>query len=81
MPIYEYVCKSCEKEVEILVKSINTKTVYCPECGSDKLDKQWSVPGLLKGSGSSFDEMPCGHSGESCNMPSCPAKNGHMCGM
>lgn len=81
MPIYEYKCKNCEQEVEIFQKTLETKSTLCPQCGSDNLEKQWSVPGFLKSGASKPEEMPCGHSSESCEMPYCPAKKGHECGM
>ncbi len=42
MPLYEYECKNCSKQVEILVANLNAKPV-CPECGSGKLSKLLSV--------------------------------------
>jgi putative FmdB family regulatory protein len=80
MPIYEYKCKSCENEVEVFVKSINTTAINCPQCGSDQLEKQWSVPGFLK-SNIAPAEMPCGHNRENCGMPQCPANTGCGCGI
>ena len=44
MPLYEYECKNCSKQVEILVANLNAKPV-CPECGSKKLSKLLSVIG------------------------------------
>ena len=44
MPLYEYECKKCSKQVEILVANQNTNPV-CPECGSKKLSKLLSVIG------------------------------------
>jgi len=41
MPIYEYVCKKCDKRFEVLVRA-STK-VACPWCKSESLDKQVSV--------------------------------------
>jgi putative FmdB family regulatory protein len=40
MPIYEYRCVTCQERFEALVYA-STK-VACPECGSDKLEKQFS---------------------------------------
>lgn len=81
MPIYEYKCENCNQDVEIFHKTLKVENILCPQCGSDKLEKQWSVPGFLKNSGASSEEMPCGQSSESCKMPYCPAKKGHVCGM
>ncbi len=44
MPLYEYECKDCSKQVEILVSAPTTKP-DCPECGSKKLTKLLSVIG------------------------------------
>jgi len=41
MPLYDYHCKACDKEFELLVRS-GTVPV-CPSCGSDNLEKQVSV--------------------------------------
>lgn len=42
MPIYEYACQSCEHQFEELV--FEEEPSQCPSCGSEKLQKQWSVP-------------------------------------
>jgi len=44
MPLYEYECKDCSKQVEILVANIQSKP-DCPNCGSKKLAKLLSVIG------------------------------------
>jgi len=41
MPIYEYVCMSCESHFEELVR--NDETPPCPDCGATKAKKQFSV--------------------------------------
>ncbi|HEY4235324.1 MAG TPA: zinc ribbon domain-containing protein [Lacipirellulaceae bacterium] len=41
MPIYEYICQDCDREVEILVHAGNKPE--CPECGSAKMTKLLSV--------------------------------------
>ena len=41
MPIYEYVCMSCESHFEELVR--HDETPACPDCGSDKAKRQFSV--------------------------------------
>lgn len=40
MPIFEYVCRDCQHEFEILVSGETRPR--CPECESRKLDKQIS---------------------------------------
>lgn len=41
MPLYEYTCRACGKECELLVRG-DEKPV-CPHCASRKLDKLLSV--------------------------------------
>src|SRR5205823_8216786 len=41
MPIYEYVCMSCESHFEELVRV--GETPPCPDCGQTKVQKQFSV--------------------------------------
>jgi putative FmdB family regulatory protein len=42
MPLYEYVCQSCETRFEKLVKRF-AEEVACPACASGAVDKQLSV--------------------------------------
>ena len=41
MPVYEYICKECEKEFsEVLtVKEHDTKKIRCPKCRSERVEK------------------------------------------
>ena len=41
MPIYEYVCMSCESHFEELVRG--DETPACPDCGTAKVQRQLSV--------------------------------------
>lgn len=43
MPIYEFVCGSCGKDSEVLVRSSKWKGTQCPHCGSTRLAKKFSV--------------------------------------
>jgi putative FmdB family regulatory protein len=43
MPIYEYRCRSCEHEFEVLVRSSHDEP-SCPRCEHRTLEKQLSVP-------------------------------------
>jgi len=42
MPIYEYVCRGCERPFEKLVRRF-AEEVCCPHCQSALVDKQLSV--------------------------------------
>jgi putative FmdB family regulatory protein len=52
MPIYGYVCKSCEHRFDVLQKMSDDPLVHCPDCGEPSLQKELSAPKFrLKGSG------------------------------
>jgi putative FmdB family regulatory protein len=43
MPIYEFHCRKCERDSEILVRSADWKNAECHHCGSKKLSKKFST--------------------------------------
>ena len=52
MPIYGYVCRSCEHSFDALQKMSDDPLVDCPDCGEAALQKQLSAPKFrLKGTG------------------------------
>ncbi len=52
MPIYEYQCKSCGHELEVIQKVSEEPLKFCPECGQPELAKRVSAAGFrLKGGG------------------------------
>ena len=52
MPIYEYRCRDCGKEHEVLQKVSEPPLTECPACGKPALQKLLSAAGFqLKGSG------------------------------
>ena len=52
MPIYEYRCESCGKELEKIQKFSDLPLKDCPECGKQTLSKMVTAAGFqLKGSG------------------------------
>ena len=63
MPIYEFHCKKCGKDSEILVASSDWEGTECPACGSIKLEKKLSV----FAAGASAEAAP------SCDPDSCGA--------
>jgi putative FmdB family regulatory protein len=51
MPIYEYVCQSCQKKTEAIQRVGERPLRICPHCGG-KLKKAFSAPAIqFKGSG------------------------------
>ena len=65
MPLYEYACRECGHEAELLVRSsVDPK---CPKCGSSKLSKLLSIVaapsrGETSGRGQDLPPGPCGSS-------------------
>ena len=52
MPIYEYVCKSCDHTLDALQKMSDDPLVDCPECEKPELKRLISAPRFrLKGEG------------------------------
>lgn len=45
MPIFEYACKKCGKEFELLVRP-NGETPACPACQGTELEKLLSIPAV-----------------------------------
>lgn len=51
MPIYEYRCKKCSKEFELIQKITDEPASECPDCGG-KIERLMSATSFsLKGSG------------------------------
>jgi len=48
MPIYEYVCRRCDKRFEELVRSAD-ETVVCPGCGTKKIQRSLSAFAVQSG--------------------------------
>ena len=52
MPIYEYQCQNCGKQLEALQKINDAPLQECPECGKPELKKKISAAAFrLKGGG------------------------------
>ena len=68
MPIFEYVCKDCEKRFEALV--FGSTKPECPACHSKKLDQQLSTFAVSAPKAASPRRAagPCG----SCGHPDGP---------
>lgn len=59
MPIFEYHCLVCNREFETLVRT-STQTVQCTNCGSELLEKKFSLFGSRVGQSA---EIPSGGGG------------------
>jgi putative FmdB family regulatory protein len=44
MPIFEYTCRSCGNQFELLV--LKTTVPACPSCKSAELDRHFSLPAV-----------------------------------
>ncbi|MCC6243177.1 MAG: zinc ribbon domain-containing protein [Gemmatimonadaceae bacterium] len=44
MPIFDYICTDCKHEFEALVRG--SKVPVCPQCKSEQLEKQMSLPAI-----------------------------------
>lgn len=52
MPIYEYQCQSCGRELEVIQKLSDAPLQDCPECGKPTLTKKVTAAAFrLKGGG------------------------------
>jgi putative FmdB family regulatory protein len=73
VPIYEYVCKSCNQKFEKLVRSMNSDEVIpCPECGGKKTSRQFSSFAVGAGAGKSSGHVHGGGCGCCAAADSCP---------
>ncbi|OGC92518.1 MAG: hypothetical protein A2W25_07425 [candidate division Zixibacteria bacterium RBG_16_53_22] len=48
MPIFEYRCKICGNEFEVLIRSSESK-VSCPDCAAENVTKKFSTFGFISG--------------------------------
>ena len=58
MPLFEYACKECDKEFELLVRG--SETPECPSCHSTELQRRLSVFAAHT-NGGVFDVGDAGH--------------------
>ena len=67
MPNFEYLCKGCGKQFEVLVRG--SEKPHCPKCNGTRLEQQLSafaVAGRGNGGSAEFASEPargCGQSG------------------
>ena len=61
MPIYEYKCKDCNKEFELLTTSAkDDQKIQCPTCKSANVTKLISAGAPLSGIGIPLASSGCG---------------------
>ncbi|GAB3622946.1 hypothetical protein GCM10027418_10280 [Mariniluteicoccus endophyticus] len=52
MPTYQYRCKECQTDLEVVQKFTDDALTRCPECGRESLRKVYNAVGVhFKGSG------------------------------
>ncbi len=60
MPIYEYKCKNCSVQKDVMQKYSDAPLTVCPECGEQTFAKQLSAPGFqFKSASNSCDTGAC----------------------
>jgi putative FmdB family regulatory protein len=73
MPLFEYVCKACAHEFEVLVRG--EIQPECPACHAATLERRLSTfAARTTGPASSVDQIPaggCGHCGDPRGPGSC----------
>jgi putative FmdB family regulatory protein len=72
MPIYDYACRDCEKEFEVIVLPGEKSEVACPHCGRTNTARLLS-PGAVRPNG-----IPKGSGG--FGVPSCMNREGNRSG-
>jgi putative FmdB family regulatory protein len=74
MPLYEYACRKCHHDFELLIRG--EETPECPHCGSRKLEKLLSVPAAHTVNASQLPvcsvSPPGGCGAPTCGMGRCP---------
>jgi putative FmdB family regulatory protein len=72
MPIYEYLCESCEHRFQAMRSmSDRTSPLHCESCGSDRTMLSFSVPARV--GVATVDPLPraCGRGIPGCNGGGC----------
>lgn len=69
MPIYEYTCGKCRQDFELLIRG--TEQAECPQCGSRKLEKHFSVVAAHTQQRASLPICSTPSPGGGCGLPQC----------
>lgn len=73
MPIYEYNCKDCNNNFEIVILN-KSQQIACPKCGSNNIVKKYSIFGFKsknESGGSKFVSSAGNPSCSGCLATSC----------
>jgi putative FmdB family regulatory protein len=65
MPLYEYACRNCDNQFELLVRG--NEPPHCPRCESQHLERLLSVPAA--------------HSKKAAQLPLCEPRMPGGCGL
>jgi len=76
MPVYEYKCNHCGEVSEVFLKTLSPKDVHCDHCGSEKVEKMFSIPAAVKIAGTSPLGTTCCGREERCGSPPCSVGEG-----
>ena len=71
MPIYEFHCEACDRDSEILVRSLEWKNSECPHCGSRRLAKKFSTFAAAGGGANESSSGNAGGGGGGCCGGAC----------
>lgn len=74
MPVYEYRCTTCNTKFEKLVRSMDTVSIACPNCGSAGATKLFSTFAAFVGNGN-------GSAAAAADAPAPRSIGGGCCGM
>lgn len=69
MPIYEYTCRQCDHDFELLVRG--SELPQCPKCGGAELEKLLSVPAAHTAAANSLPVCESPPPGGGCGLPQC----------
>lgn len=65
MPLYEYACRDCQSQFELLIRG--SQTPHCPRCESKRLERLLSVPAA--------------HTSGAAELPQCAPRSPGGCGL
>ena len=60
MPIYDYQCRECRKISEMFLRDSKEDVVYCPDCGSENMEKLISASYMIRMDTSAPSGTCCG---------------------